>query len=349
MEKVFVALSGGVDSAVAAAILKGAGYDVTGVFIKIWQPEFIECSWKEDRLDTIRVAAALRIPFKEIDFSKLYKKEVISKLIEGYKTGVTPNPDVVCNSHIKFGALWEWAKKNGADKLATGHHAQIKKVENGKYELRRGIDNEKDQSYFLWQLTQKDLSHSLFPVGEITKKEVRNLAKKFNLPVADKPDSQGLCFIGHLDIQQFLKNFINTKPGKVLDVDSNVIGFHEGAQLYTLGQRSGFTVNDKSSHRVPMYIIKTDVTGNTITISDKKQTMAKNFAEITQQNWLSDITDIEKEYSCQTRYRQTPSNCSVVSIDGQLKIIFEELHLSTPGQSLVVYKKNICIGGGVIK
>lgn len=213
-EKVFVALSGGVDSAVTAALLKERGYSVTGVFIKIWQPEFVECTWREDRLDAMRVAAALQIPFKEIDLSDVYKREVIDDMLKGYKNGITPNPDVLCNKYIKFGALWDWAKKNGADKLATGHHARVRETEDGAFELLRGVDDNKDQSYFLWQLTGDDLSHTLMPVGEMTKEEVRALARKYNLPVANKPDSQGLCFVGHIDMHDFLKKMLKTKPGR---------------------------------------------------------------------------------------------------------------------------------------
>ena len=195
MNKVFVGLSGGVDSAVSAALLKEAGYEVTGVFIKIWQPEFIECTWKDDRLDAMRVCAALDIPFRELDLSEQYKKEVVEKMVADYARGVTPNPDVLCNAEIKFGAFAAWAKREGAASIATGHYAQ-KKDAVGHFELLRAHDTAKDQSYFLYRLTQADLSRALFPIGGMEKSEVRAQAKRFKLPVADKPDSQGLCFVG---------------------------------------------------------------------------------------------------------------------------------------------------------
>src|ERR1041385_6375895 len=190
MKKVFVGLSGGVDSAVSAALLKERGYHVTGVFIKIWRPEFIECTWKEDRIDAMRVCAALEIPFKELDLSEVYKKDIIDSMVKDYARGVTPNPDVLCNRSIKFGGFAKWAFDEGADRIATGHYAR---TENGK--LLRGVDEKKDQSYFLHLVSENDLKRTLFPVGEMKKTQVRELAKKFNLPVAQKPDSQGLCFI----------------------------------------------------------------------------------------------------------------------------------------------------------
>src|SRR3989338_2371760 len=186
---VFVGLSGGVDSAVSAALLKEQRHDVTGVFIRIYRPEFIECTWKEDRLDAMRVCAALSIPFREIDLSDAYKKEVVDSMIADYKAGITPNPDVLCNATIKFGAFLAWARKQGADKIATGHYARVAESV-GKYELLRGKDAGKDQSYFLYRLTQKELQHVVFPVGDMLKSEVRQKALQLNLPVANKHDSQ---------------------------------------------------------------------------------------------------------------------------------------------------------------
>src|SRR3990167_4048684 len=195
---VYIGLSGGVDSSVSAALLKKQGYDVTGVFIKVWQPNWITCTWKEDRLDAMRVCAKLEIPFLTLDLEKEYKRDVVDYMIREYKAGRTPNPDVMCNRYIKFGAFFNWARKYGADYIATGHYAQVFKKVTG-YRLQVSRDFEKDQTYFLWTLTQRELSQTLFPVGRITKPEVRKLAKKFGLPTADKKDSQGLCFIGKVD------------------------------------------------------------------------------------------------------------------------------------------------------
>jgi tRNA-uridine 2-sulfurtransferase len=346
--KVFVALSGGVDAVVVAVLLQERCYDVTGVFIKIWQPEFVECTWKEDRLDALRVAVALDIPFKEIDLSEIYKSEVIDEMLDGYKSGITPNPDVLCNRYIKFGALWNWAKKHGADILATGHHARVKETEYGNFELMRGIDNNKDQSYFLWQLTGEDLAHILMPIGELTKREVRNLAIKYKLPVAKKPDSQGLCFVGHVDVHDFLKKFIKTKSGKVLSEDGANIGVHEGAELYTLGQRHGFKVNLKNIDSTPKFVSKINVKENTITVSDDVNYGAIKVVHLTKENWVNYSPKEIEKYFCQIRYRQRPLKCAVSFKEKKIEVNFDKEHVITPGQSLVIYKEEICLGGGII-
>jgi tRNA-specific 2-thiouridylase len=204
---VFVGLSGGVDSAVSAALLKDAGHSVVGVFIKIWQPEFLECTWAKDRLDAMRVAAALGIPFREVDLSQEYKRDVVGEMIRSYSAGETPNPDVTCNRAIKFGAFASWAHDQGADAVATGHYARVRKT-FGEAQLLRGVDSAKDQSYFLYQLSSRDLLRVMFPVGEMKKDAVRAKARRFNLPVAAKADSQGLCFVGDVSMRDFLKRFI---------------------------------------------------------------------------------------------------------------------------------------------
>ncbi|MDO8591094.1 MAG: tRNA 2-thiouridine(34) synthase MnmA, partial [bacterium] len=243
LSKVYVGLSGGVDSSVSAALLKKQGFDVTGVFIKVWQPDFIECTWKEDRLDAMRVCAKLDIPFIELNLEKEYKKEVADYMIAEYKAGKTPNPDVMCNKQIKFGAFYNFARNQGADYIATGHYARIvkRKTYNAKrknekikssshplhatcYTLHVASDANKDQSYFLWNIKQEQLPHILFPVGGMLKPEVRRLAKRFGLITADKKDSQGLCFLGKIDMKEFLKNYIKLKPGNVLLAPSGVEG-----------------------------------------------------------------------------------------------------------------------------
>src|SRR3989344_860547 len=249
MSTVFVGLSGGVDSAVSAALLKEAGHSVVGAFIKIWRPEFIECPWQKERLDAMRVGAHLGIPFREIDLSDEYKKDVIDDMIANYTRGITPNPDVLCNRHIKFGAFKEWAHAGGADLVASGHYARIVKTGN-RFQLHRGKDTHKDQSYFLWRLTEKDLETTLFPVGGFTKPEVRALAEKFGLPVATKKDSQGLCFVGEVTMRDFLARYIDLKQGKVLDEAGAVIGEHDGAALYTLGERHGFRIENASASTI---------------------------------------------------------------------------------------------------
>ncbi len=329
-------LSGGVDSSVSAGLLREQGYDVTGVFIKIWQPEFLECTWRTDRLDAMRVAATLGIPFKEIDLSDVYKKTVIDDMIQEYSAGRTPNPDVLCNRYVKFGAFKEWAWAQGADFVATGHYARIEKHNDG-YALLRGVDTNKDQSYFLWRLTQSDLSRTLLPVGHLTKPQVRAHALRSGLPNAKKKDSQGLCFVGDIHMESFLRRYIDTAPGSVLDTNGQVIGTHHGAALYTLGQRHGFTAQGTHEH----YVISTDVAQNTVTVAD-----SATQAEVTRIS-LSDInlmTSRGSSLTAQSRYREKPV---AISLDGH-EVTFSKPHLAAPGQSLVIYDGDICIGGGII-
>src|SRR3989344_2403239 len=268
---VFVGLSGGVDSATSAALLKEAGHEVTGVFIRIYRPEFVECTWKEDRLDAMRVCAALNIPFRGIDLSSEYKKSVIDGMIADYAAGITPNPDVLCNRAIKFGAFLTWARKEGADKIATGHYAQIEPtsinlVGEASYRLFRGKDANKDQSYFLFRLTQDDLKHVLFPIGHLTKPDVRAKAKKLDLPVAGKHDSQGLCFVGDVSMDDFLRRYIDVVPGPVLDTQGTKIGRHRGAALVTIGQRHGFEITGSEAH-VPHYVTAINTETNEVRVS----------------------------------------------------------------------------------
>lgn len=342
MQKVFVGLSGGVDSAVSAALLKEQGYDVTGAFIKIWRPEFIECPWQKERLDAMRIAAHLEIPFKEIDLSDEYKQEVIDDMIANYTVGRTPNPDVLCNRHIKFGAFKEWAHREGADIVATGHYAQVIE-QGGQFELHRGKDTNKDQSYFLWRLTEDDLATTLFPVGNYTKPEVRALAQKFNLPVAAKKDSQGLCFVGEVTMRDFLARYINLKKGKVLDELGDIIGEHDGAALYTLGERQGFRVKNSSAMTAPHFIVAIDTGKNTITVSEDKERAKRTDARLIDTSWVNGMPQ-SLDAEAQVRYRETPIS---IHFNGTT-IRFSAPHLAPPGQSLVIYDGNRLIGGGVV-
>ncbi len=365
MKKVFVGLSGGVDSAVSAALLKKDGYDVTGVFIKVWQPEWVECNWKEDRRDAMRVAAHLGIPFVTLDLEHEYKKEVIDNMISEYAAGRTPNPDVLCNREVKFGAFWRWAKEQGADFVATGHYTQNNK--KGAWSMEKGIDDTKDQSYFLWTLNQMDLEHVLFPVGHMKKSQVREMAERFGLPNAEKKDSQGLCFIGKVDIKDFLGHYIESKPGKVLDYNGEVIGIHPGAVLFTKGERHGFTINSdmKTPLDVPHYVVEKDMKNNTITVSNRERSEllpgATREVKIVRANWVSgEAPDNEEEekgdgvirypFQARSRYRQTLQNCRIIYASNiEAKIEFEEPQDTlTPGQSLVIYDGYVCLGGGII-
>jgi tRNA-uridine 2-sulfurtransferase len=352
-KKVYVGMSGGVDSSVSALLLKKDGYDVTGVFIKVWQPEFFECTWRQDRLDAMRVCAKLDIPFITLNLEKEYKKEVVDYMIEEYKLGRTPNPDVMCNKYVKFGGFFDWAMKQGADFVATGHYARIKKVVD-KTQMLAGNDKNKDQSYFLWTLTQKQLSKTLFPVGDIEKPEVRKFAEKYGLSTAVKKDSQGLCFIGKIDIKDFLKNYIKERKGKVLDENGKAIGEHDGTFYLTVGQRRGFKITEKTPIDSPYYIINKNVKNNTITVSQNAIKAGENESKIVQLNeinWIAGVVpDLSKKYSARIRYRQSLEECMIKKITkGEFELHFIKPQKAiTSGQSAVIYDKEICLGGGII-
>ncbi|MCH7529960.1 tRNA 2-thiouridine(34) synthase MnmA [Patescibacteria group bacterium] len=368
-KKVFVALSGGVDSSVSAALLKQAtpnnfeklfgrptpkgfrGYDVTGVFIKVWHPEFLPCTWKEERRDAMRVCAHLGISFLTFDLEKEYKKEVVDYMVHEYKTGRTPNPDVMCNKYVKFGEFFKQSMKMGADYIATGHYARVKFNEkSGTYHLLKGIDSNKDQSYFLWTLTQDVLKRTLFPVGQYAKPQVRKLAEKFGLATANKKDSQGLCFIGKLDMKDFLKGFINEKEGVVLTQEKEVIGVHNGAAFYTIGQRHGFTLTKQNPEMSPYYVIDKETKGNTITVSPIVTIQNKDTVKLENTNWIGDSPQETNIYEARTRYRQKLSLSEVSNTSGNHTMITfsNALPLSPPGQSLVLYDNERCMGGGII-
>lgn len=396
-------MSGGVDSSVSAALLKQAGYDVTGVFIKVWQPDWIECNWREERIEAMRVAAHLGIPFFTLDLEKEYKEGVIDYMIAEYAVGRTPNPDVMCNREVKFGAFWRWAKAKGADFIATGHYAQVKELRDknkelrdtdkegsgGRFSMLKGIDANKDQSYFLWTLTQEDLKHVMFPVGGMTKPEVRKLAQKFKLPNAYKKDSQGLCFMGKVDVKEFLAHYVEGNPaakhGKVVDEVGKVIGKHPGALFFTIGERHGFSIDaaHKTPDDEPYYVIGKDVSNNYITVSNRiyldthsnKTGLndgqpgilpgAVQSVRISKVNWIAGVPKVGRRLEARSRYRQALQSTIVASIEGaanasavsgngakgiEAVIEFDQPQDTlTPGQSLVMYDGEVCVGGGVIE
>jgi tRNA-specific 2-thiouridylase len=369
-KRVFVGVSGGVDSSVSAALLKKAGYDVTGVFIKVWQPDWIECNWKEERLDAMRVCAHLDIPFVTLDLEKEYKKDVIDYMIREYKAGRTPNPDVMCNRYVKFGGFLKWAKEQGADFVATGHYARVLQEDN-EFKLLIGVDTNKDQSYFLWTLNHKDLPNVLFPVGHLTKPAVRKLADGFGLPTASKKDSQGLCFIGKVDVKEFLSHYIETKRGNVLNEKGEVIGTHPGALFFTNGERRGFVIDhkNKTPNDNPYFVIDKDVDQNTITVSNKAgDTLpgGEKRVTISNVNWVSGSipdfavggsTEHLAEFSsggfplqARSRYRQPLQMIRIVEANiSEVTLEFEQVQdVLSPGQSLVIYDGEECLGGGVI-
>lgn len=340
--KVFVGMSGGVDSSVSAAILKERGYDVHGIFIKVWQPDFLKCTWKEDKRDAMRVCAQLDIPFKMLDLEKEYKENVVDYMVSEYKKGRTPNPDVMCNAYVKFGGFYDYAIDNGADFVATGHYAQID--DRG---LIRGKDPKKDQSYFVWQIRKDQLDNILFPIGHIPKKYVRKIAESYNLYTAGKKDSQGLCFIGHIDLKDFLSQFIDLEPGEVINTSGEAIGDHSGALMYTEGQREGFTVYEAKE---PYFVVSKDVENNTITVSREKNNISIDINNIE----LGDVVlrnELPDECFANIRYHGDDLPCEIKKVEGDKVVCSLDIKddLVSRGQSLVLYKDDVCLGGGIIE
>lgn len=348
VETVFVGLSGGVDSSVAALRLKQSGKRVVGVFIKVWQPDFITCDWEKERLDAMRVAAHLDIPFTTFNAEDAYKREVADYMIREYTEGRTPNPDVMCNEHVKFGAFFDFARASGADKVATGHYARVER--SGDYHhLMRGKDPQKDQSYFLWRLTERELKHTYFPIGDTEKGDVRREAERAGIPTSAKRDSQGICFLGQVNMEEFLSHYVDRAEGFVLDTRGNTIGTHHGALLYTYGQRHGFSVTTNTEEGRPYYVVGKDMTMNTITVDHTPRMLS------TEQVTLSHLNDIggEKKSICeaQFRYRQKPFRVSLErEKDDRAILSVLDTHIEEPsaGQSCVLYDGERCLGGGII-
>lgn len=349
---VFVGLSGGVDSSVAALRLKNQGYRVVGVFIKVWHPDWLVCNWEAERLDAMRVAAHLGIPFLTCDAVGAYRDEVASYFIESYKAGLTPNPDVLCNEKVKFGAFLRFAREQGADYVATGHYARKGDGEVGEQELWRGADSSKDQSYFLWSLTVEQLQHILFPVGNTTKSDLRLEAEAAGLPTAQKKDSQGVCFLGHIDIPEFLSHYIDLVPGEVLDTTGKVIGTHQGAFVYTLGQRHGFTLFHTSPESKPQYVIEKNVQDNTIVVADTAPMLTPgNHITITNVVWRDVVAPVVgRAVEAQFRYRQQPFILTVTAVGGNTLTLSSstDIERGASGQSCVLYEGARCIGGGMM-
>ncbi len=350
--RVFVGLSGGVDSSVSAALLLQAGYTVTGVFIKVWSPEWLLCDWREERRDAMRVAAHLGIPFLTFDLEDVYKKNVADYFLAEYKAGRTPNPDVLCNREVKFGAFLRLAREQGADFIATGHYAQNVR-EDGVFHLKEGVDPSKDQSYFLWTLGQEELAHTLFPVGYLYKNEVRIVAKKLGLPTAAKKDSQGICFLGPVDMKEFLAHYMKPSRGKVLNQQGTVIGEHPGALFFTLGERHGFTLSETRIRSEPHYVVAKNLQANTITVApamveQKKENVLKIILEST--HWVAGRAPVtDTNYLARYRYHQQPQQCRLEVTATHTTIIFETPQEAvSSGQSLVLYTSTDCLGGGTI-
>ena len=346
-KRIFVGLSGGVDSAVSAALLQKAGADVTGVFIKGWYPSGMPCTWADDRRDAMRVAAFLRIPFFTLDASTEYKKGVIDYLLSEYAAGRTPNPDVMCNREVKFGAFYDFARAHEVDYIATGHYARTENSDAKQHstKLQRGLDASKDQSYFLWAVPQDAIAHTLFPVGNMPKTEVRQLAKRFGVPVAEKKDSQGICFLGSISVDEFLRQELHTESGEAVTGDGVKVGEHEGALLYTIGTRIALR---NAEEQGPWYVQAKNIQTNTLTVS-KTQHVTKNINSLVlrEENWFT-VPKKDIEYEAQYRYHG-PLIGGTYDQSTHTFIPTHTLKESVAsGQSLVLYTGDECIGGGII-
>ena len=387
--RVVVALSGGVDSSVAAYLLTQQGYDVVGIFMKNWHDETVtisnECPWVEDSYDAMIVAEKLSIPFQTIDLSKEYQERIIDYMFNEYKIGNTPNPDVLCNREIKFDVFLEIAKNLGADFVATGHYCRVVPKKD-HFELLSGKDTNKDQSYFLCQLSQKQLSKVMFPIGELNKNEVREIAKQQNLITAEKKDSQGLCFVGKVKLPEFLQQKLKIKKGLVVKIsinnsqyvntldydnhsienlkklaksfdyslkDGTVVGEHNGAHFFTVGQRKGLAIGGSKD---PLFVIKTDVINNIVYVGEGKDHpgLYKKVLFIKNKDFHKVRLDIDyqnsnNEYESRIRYRQPLQNSKLVFGENGVFMIFDNLQSAiSKGQFAVWYKDDELIGSGVI-
>jgi tRNA-uridine 2-sulfurtransferase len=352
--KVIVGLSGGVDSAVACKILIDQGFAVEAAFMKNWEEDDKngQCNAEADLTDAQAVADLLKVKLHTVNFAHEYWERVFSNFLAEYQKGRTPNPDVLCNREIKFKEFLDFALGKGADLIATGHYAQA--VENnGVYSLLRGTDSNKDQSYFLHLLNQYQLSKSMFPLGKLNKPEIRAIASENGFKNAQKKDSTGICFIGERNFRDFLKDYIPTQPGAIRTPEGQVIGEHIGLMYYTLGQRKGLHIGGhKDFPEAPWYVLAKDMETNELIVGQNPEhsLLASNYIEIENPHWVSAPPSLNQAYQAQCRYRQNATPCQVIEISDH-KAVFKfegTQYAATPGQSLVLYDNEQCLGGGVI-
>ena len=347
---IVVGMSGGVDSAVSALLLKQQGHHVIGLFMKNWEDEDEEhCPAKQDFLDVLAVCDTLGIEVEAVNFAKEYKERVFQHFLTEYQAGRTPNPDVLCNSEIKFKAFLNHAISLGADFIATGHYARVRE-RDGLFELLKAQDSSKDQSYFLYRLNQAQLSKSLFPLGELLKTEVRAIAKNAGLLVHAKKDSTGICFIGERPFREFLSRYLPKQPGQMQTPEGKVVGRHEGLMYYTIGQRQGLGIGGQGE---PWFVVGKDMQRNELVVAQGHDhpLLLTNSVSAADLSWISNLPSTGHDYAAKTRYRQTDAPCRVARIDQtSCTLQFEQSQWAvTPGQSVVIYNQEICLGGGIIQ
>lgn len=369
-KKIVVAMSGGVDSSVTATLLKKQGYDVVGVFMKFWKPRIYadsnadlrgygnRCCTPESEKRARQVAKILDIPFYVFSFEKEFKKRVVDYFLKTNKQGKTPNPCVICNKEIKFGLLLERALKLGAGYVATGHYATIREVKNRKgdiiYKLLKGRDKQKDQSYFLWKLNQKQLKHILFPVGDCIKPQVRALARKFKLSVVETPESQEICFI-QTTVNDFLRDYIKAKPGKIVDAKGNILGEHQGLWFYTIGQRKGLEINRaaKIVPGKPFYVLDKDIKKNLLVVTQNEKDLLQKELIAKDVIWISGKTPkLPLKVQAKIRYRSPSVSATIIKhqTPNTYHLKFSKPQRAiTSGQSVVFYRREELLGGGIIK
>lgn len=358
-QKIIVGMSGGVDSSVAAMLLLEQGHQVEGLFMKNWEEDDDEdyCAAAVDLKDASEVCNTLNIKLHTINFASEYWDRVFKHFLDEYSAGRTPNPDILCNTEIKFRAFLDYALSLGADSIATGHYVRNRRY-HGKVQLLRGSDDNKDQSYFLHALDQHQLSHALFPVGDFSKAQIRELAKRNKLMTFNKKDSTGICFIGERRFSTFLEKYLPAKPGEIHSIDGNCIGKHNGLMYYTLGQRKGLGIGGlKESDEEPWYVVEKDLDNNILKVAQGHDhpAMFHNTLECSQVHWIAgtepDIDTMTTELTAKIRYRQSDQQCHLTRIDETgYKVVFNEAQRAiTPGQSVVFYQGEVCLGGGVIE
>ena len=352
-KRVIVGMSGGVDSSVAALLLKEQGYDVMGVFMKNWEEKDDSgvCTATQDYEDVRAVCDSIGIPYYTVNFTKEYWDRVFSHFLSEYRRGRTPNPDVLCNREIKFRAFLDFAMKNGADAMATGHFCRLDKTD-GEVKLLRGADGNKDQSYFLYMLSQEQLRDAMFPVGGMTKGEVRRIAREHGLETAEKKDSTGVCFIGERNFKQFLKQFLPAQPGDMVAPDGTVVGRHDGLMYYTLGQRRGLGIGGMGDGR-SWFVVEKDMEHNILRVcqGEDDPRLWSDRLEASEMTFIAGHAPA-KEFDCtaKVRYRQSDQRCHVRMEGDWAVVTFAELQRAvTPGQSVVLYNGEICLGGGIIE